>query len=149
MANLTAGGNVGQGRPTNVTTTPKPTGSPEVVGCAYDGVSRRAAITLPPLGGQTRQVAYAFDGAGRLASTTDWLGRQSTVAYTADGLPNLVAYANGVTGTSAYDQADRLNAITYKDAAAPACASTATPSTPPATGPRWEATATPSTGPTG
>lgn len=100
MADLGAGGDVGQDRPTSVTTTPKPTARP-----------------LPPLSAQTRQVAYGFDTAGRLSSVTDWLGRQSVVAYTADGLLSLTTYANGVTGTSHYDRADRFDAVTYKDPA--------------------------------
>jgi YD repeat-containing protein len=70
-------------------------------------------MTLPG----SRTVTYAYDGAGRLASLTDWGNRTTGFAYDADGRRTTVTRPNGVVTTSTYDAAGRLTAIAHATAA--------------------------------
>ena len=79
----------------------------------YDGTGQLTHLTeyadkSGSASAQDRHTRYSYDGAGRLASTTDALGNRETYAYNALGQKTAFTNKAGATWNYDYDRAGRL-----------------------------------------
>ncbi len=79
------------------------------VGYGYNAAGQRATMTLPG----SRTLAYAYDGAGRTSSVTDWLSNTISFGYDVDGQRTSITRPNGVTSNYSYDAAGRVTLIDH------------------------------------
>jgi RHS repeat-associated protein len=83
----------------------------KVVRYDYYADGKRHHLTYS--GTPQRQAVYDYDASGRLASVTGPAGDETTYTYYADGALHTTTLPNGVTGTDVYDDAGRLQSLTY------------------------------------
>jgi RHS repeat-associated protein len=85
----------------------------KTVGYGYDLADNLTSLAYPDsFGLPSLVVSRVHNKANRLTSVSDWLSNTSTFGYDADGNVTSIAYPNGAHATYAYDNADRISAIT-------------------------------------
>ena len=96
-------------------------GAGAVVGYGYDLDNEQTCLSYPLVGAASCQtsspsglgiVAKTYDGAGDLASLTDWQGHTTTYRYDRDGNLQSTALPDGITSSAAYLADDTVQSIT-------------------------------------
>jgi RHS repeat-associated protein len=80
------------------------------VSYGYSNSGNRSSMTYP---GGSNQVTYGYDAANHLTSVTDWNSNLTEYSYNDAGLLTAATLANDVVGTYTYDNADRLEGISW------------------------------------
>lgn len=82
---------------------------------SYDLAGNRTSLTYPADStNPARAVAYAYDNANRLDAITDWASRVTDYTVDEAGRITQVVYPNGMKELRAYDDAGRLQNLSYR-----------------------------------